>query len=168
MNTKKNKYERLLEQIETQKQWITTHGGDLQGYIHYYGDPGVPPKYKNGQPHVIHAKTADTTQNLTPVPHQPNTYYAPHYGDGGTKIWEADTNKLKHLEAELQYYEYKQDMNIQNETRQELVLHGIRWANNILVELLANHAAAVSKEGRTALAEAIRNITEAETHFRKI
>jgi hypothetical protein len=57
---------------------------------------------------------------------------------------------------------------IKIETRQEIVLHGVRWANNILVEILANHAAAVSKEGRQALADAIRKITEAENHFRQI
>ena len=141
MKTKKNRYERLLEEIQTQKEWIAEHGGTLEGYIANYGDPGIPP-----------AKDPNNT----------------HYGIGGTAIWEADTNKLKQLEANLTLYEYKKDMHIKIETRQEIVLHGVRWANNILVEILANHAAAVSKEGRQALADAIRKITEAENHFRQI
>jgi hypothetical protein len=51
--------------------------------------------------------------------------------------------------------------------RREIVLHGVRWATNILVEVLSNHAAAVSASGRKFLAEAVSKLQEAEAEFRK-
>jgi hypothetical protein len=51
--------------------------------------------------------------------------------------------------------------------RREIVLHGLRWATNILVEVLSNHASAVSESGRKILAEAVSKLGEAEAEFRK-
>ena len=53
-----------------------------------------------------------------------------------------------------------------SETRQEIVLHGLRWSTNILVEILANHAANVDPKGRQSLSEAIHKLTEAAEYFR--
>jgi hypothetical protein len=51
--------------------------------------------------------------------------------------------------------------------RTEIVLHGLRWANNILVEILANHAAAVSKSGSKILSDAVAKLNQAEGEFNK-
>jgi hypothetical protein len=54
------------------------------------------------------------------------------------------------------------------ETRKEITLHGIRLANNILVEVLSNHAAAVNVEGRKYLSEAVKLIAKADSEFRSM
>jgi hypothetical protein len=54
------------------------------------------------------------------------------------------------------------------DTRQEIVLHGVRWANNILAEVLSNHARHVSKEGADLLREAISILADAAEEFRKV
>jgi hypothetical protein len=54
-----------------------------------------------------------------------------------------------------------------NELRRELLLHGLRWATNILVEVLTCHAQAISLTGRNKLAEAVTKLTEAEQEFSK-
>lgn len=51
--------------------------------------------------------------------------------------------------------------------RKELLLAGVRWANNILVELGSNHARAVSHDGADQLRVAIAALSEAECHFQK-
>jgi len=56
---------------------------------------------------------------------------------------------------------------MRKEVRAEIVLHGLRWATNILVEILANHAAAVSESGRKFLTEAVGKLEEAAAEFRK-
>ena len=50
--------------------------------------------------------------------------------------------------------------------RREVLLHGCRWANNILVEILGNHAATVSVAGRNKLRDAIALLEEAIREFR--
>jgi len=52
------------------------------------------------------------------------------------------------------------------ETRQEIVMAGVRWANNILVEVLSNHARAVSPSGADKLRQAISLLDEASREFR--
>lgn len=62
-------YRRLLTE---QRKWIEEHGGDLPGYIHRYGDPGI--------------NTAEGR---------------PMYGEGGTKIYAADMQELHRIEQRL-------------------------------------------------------------------
>ena len=57
---------------------------------------------------------------------------------------------------------------VEEAVRQEIVLHGLRWAQNILSEILMNHAAAVNLKGRGELSEAVSHLNEAEGHFRKL
>lgn len=71
--TKRMSREQLLQSIRDQRDWIEEHGGDLPGYIKRYGDPGV--LRDNGKP---------------------------MYGDGGTKIYEADTSALRKMEVEFE------------------------------------------------------------------
>lgn len=52
------------------------------------------------------------------------------------------------------------------ETRQEIVMAGVRWANNILVEVLSNHARAVSPSGADKLRQAVSLLDEASREFR--
>lgn len=51
--------------------------------------------------------------------------------------------------------------------RKEVLLSGVRWANNILVELGSNHARAVSHAGADQLRVAIAALAEAESEFQK-
>ena len=53
------------------------------------------------------------------------------------------------------------------ETRQEIVLHAVRWCNNILTEVLSNHASAVSVDGRGHLSNTLTELQKAEDSFRK-
>lgn len=55
--------------LKVHKEWMTAHGETLAGYIQHYGDPGIP--------------TADGKDM---------------YGDGGTKIYNADMTELRRLE----------------------------------------------------------------------
>ena len=52
--------------------------------------------------------------------------------------------------------------------RREVLLHGCRWANNILVEILGNHAAFISVAGRNKLRDAIALLEEAFREFRGV
>lgn len=91
----------LQERIAEQRKWIDRCGGSLTGYIEHYGDPGIPP-LKNGQPQVI--IVPENKQYLIHnerVPGTADQFYANHYGDGGTKIYEADFNRLQSWEQEL-------------------------------------------------------------------
>ena len=93
----------LLVMIEDQKKWIERCGGHLSGYIESYGDPGIPPT-KDGKPHTITVPQKDVklfVDRLVPVKGVENLFYSPHIGDGGTAIWEADSNVLKMYEHEL-------------------------------------------------------------------
>jgi hypothetical protein len=54
-----------------------------------------------------------------------------------------------------------------DELRREILLTGVRWTNNILVEILSKHARAVSNEGADSLAKAIQYLAEAERAFRR-
>ena len=47
-----------------------------------------------------------------------------------------------------------------------VVLNGIRWANNILVEILSNHARNVDDIGADLLRDAVSKLREAEARFR--
>lgn len=92
----------LRERVRAQKHWIDLHGGNLTGYIERYGDPGIPP-LKNGQPMTILIDKAD--QHLVPdlkrVEGTEDEFYAPHIGDGGTAIYNADLCRLQTWEREL-------------------------------------------------------------------
>jgi len=52
------------------------------------------------------------------------------------------------------------------ETRQEVVVSGVRWANNILVEVLSNYARSVSVSGADKLRQAVSLLDEAGREFR--
>lgn len=102
---RKSRRERLLEQHAEQQAWIEKCGGTLAGYIRHYGDPGVPPLDEDGEPKTITCRPELATRlNLVPVPNKPGYYFSPHYGDGGTKIWEADTSCLRGIENELRFH----------------------------------------------------------------
>jgi hypothetical protein len=73
-NAKGVKKERLLR-VRGQVQWIKDHGGDLDGYIARYGDPGVPV--------AIGPRMGKE-----------------HFGEGGTLIYCADLDALNRY-AEL-------------------------------------------------------------------
>jgi hypothetical protein len=55
-----------------------------------------------------------------------------------------------------------------HETRLEIVLHGIRWANNIITEVLSNHAHTLPRPARDALLTATRNLTVATEEIRTV
>jgi len=92
--------DRLLAEHSEQKKWIERCGGSLSGYIRHYGDPGVPPLDENGNPKTI-VCPKDLAPDLEPVPGKAGEYYAPHFGCGGTAIWEADMGYLRGIESEL-------------------------------------------------------------------
>ncbi len=54
------------------------------------------------------------------------------------------------------------------DTRKEIVLHGMRWANTILVEILSNHAIRCSIDGRKHLSSAIEELRKAESEFSNV
>lgn len=93
---------RLQMQIHEQQAWIERCGGSLAGYIHNYGDPGVPPCDENGESRTfVCPEDLAVALSLVPVPNKPGSYFMPHSGNGGTAIWEADTSHLRGLENEL-------------------------------------------------------------------
>ena len=96
----------LRERITEQKKWIDRCGGSLSGYIDHYGDPGIPP-LKDGQPQ-IHTIPADKQHLFTDYERVPGTtdqFYARHFGDGGTAIYQADYDRLQCWEQELSGFE---------------------------------------------------------------
>ena len=46
------------------------------------------------------------------------------------------------------------------ETRKEIVLHAVRWATNMLVEVLSNHGAYLYESDRVALKQATLSLCE--------
>lgn len=93
----------LRERITEQKKWIDRCGGNLSGYIDNYGDPGIPP-LKDGIPHILTVpanKQHFIENSHARVPGTDDQFYANHSGDGGTKIYEADFNRLKSWYTEL-------------------------------------------------------------------
>jgi hypothetical protein len=93
----------LRERVYEQKKWIDRCGGSLTGYIENYGDPGIPP-LKDGKPHILTVpanKQHFIENSHVRVPGTDDQFYANHYGDGGTKIYEADFNRLKSWYTEL-------------------------------------------------------------------
>lgn len=50
--------------------------------------------------------------------------------------------------------------------RAQVVLHGIRWANNILTEVAGNHASALPTGAREHLTKALSELHEAEDAVR--
>ena len=54
------------------------------------------------------------------------------------------------------------------ETRLHLILAAIRWANNILVEVLSDHARQVSPSGADKLREVVSLLADTEREFRKV
>ena len=55
------------------------------------------------------------------------------------------------------------------EILKELTLNGIRWANNILIEVLSSYATRVDGDGKGTehLRDAVRSLSEAVNEFRK-
>jgi len=93
----------LRERVREQQKWIDRCGGSLSGYIEHYGDPGIPP-LKDGKPHIL--TVPENKQHFIENTHErvPGTtdqFYANHYGDGGTLIYEADYNRLKDWQRQL-------------------------------------------------------------------
>lgn len=93
----------LRERIKEQKDWINRCGGNLSGYIAHYGDPGTPPLDEHGDYKVITVPVEK--QYLIPdyerVPETTDKFYAGCYGEGGTKIYEADYGRLVSWQNEL-------------------------------------------------------------------
>jgi len=54
-----------------------------------------------------------------------------------------------------------------DETRLELVLAAVRWASNMLAEVLSNHARAVGPNGADKLRGAVSLLSDADRDFRK-
>ena len=54
-----------------------------------------------------------------------------------------------------------------NNTKKELLLHGIRWSNNILVQMLSDYGH-INSNGRDALRKAIQSLNEAEHAYRTV
>lgn len=93
----------LRERVSEQQKWIARCGDSLTGYIENYGDPGVPPM-KYGKPLIL--TVPENKQHFVEnthkrVPETTDQFYANHYGDGGTLIYEADYNRLLQWEREL-------------------------------------------------------------------
>lgn len=95
----------LRDRIAQQRAWIAKCGGDLAGYIANYGDPGVPPVDQHGTPQTFKLTPEQEAifdeGYLSPVPGVPGSFYKPHFGDGGTAIYNADKNALERFQAEL-------------------------------------------------------------------
>lgn len=92
----------LRERVCEQQKWIDRCGGSLTGYIEHYGDPGVPP-LKDGKPHILTVPKDKQhfCADLERVPGTADQFYAKHYGDGGTAIYEADYNRLMDWQRQL-------------------------------------------------------------------
>jgi hypothetical protein len=93
----------LRERVSEQKKWIDRCGGSLSGYIDHYGDPGIPP-LKDGKPHIL--TVPENKQHFIEnthkrVPDTSDQFYANHYGDGGTAIYKADSDRLYIWQREL-------------------------------------------------------------------
>jgi hypothetical protein len=52
------------------------------------------------------------------------------------------------------------------ETREEIVLHALRWTNNILVEVLMNYGPKLPPEARVRLRDAISAVNDTDTEIR--
>jgi hypothetical protein len=52
------------------------------------------------------------------------------------------------------------------ETREEIVLHALRWTNNILVEVLGNYGPKLPPEARVRLRDAISAVNDTDTEIR--
>jgi hypothetical protein len=97
--------DRLILAVAHQRAWIEACGGSLDGYVKRYGDPGRAPVDADGDPRVVVGDFSDLLRDqLVPVPLLYNTFYLPHFGDGGTAIWVSDCGELRRLVAELQYF----------------------------------------------------------------
>ena len=48
-----------------------------------------------------------------------------------------------------------------------VLLNGMRWANNILVEVLSQYARSIDSEGAKLLAECVSKLADAERVFRE-
>jgi hypothetical protein len=96
--------DRIRQATEQQRQWIEDHGGDREGYIRRYGDPGRAPLDENGNSKTVSvpAELAEAA-GLRPVPNAVGCYFKEHYGAGGTAIYIADIAKLERLTTELAY-----------------------------------------------------------------
>lgn len=95
----------LRGRVREQKAWIERCGGDLAGYIANYGDPGIAPLDAHGTPQTFKLTLFQISLfsegYLSPVPGLPGTFYKPHFGEGGTAIYEADISRLREFEREL-------------------------------------------------------------------
>ena len=61
----------------------------------------------------------------------------------------------------------RQPTEVENYARRESAAWGIRWASNMLVELLSQHGEAIGDVPRIAVRNAIRELAEAESDLRK-
>ena len=52
------------------------------------------------------------------------------------------------------------------ETREEIVLHALRWTSNILVEVLSNHGNNLPPKSRSRLRDAVASLAETEREIR--
>jgi len=52
------------------------------------------------------------------------------------------------------------------ETRIEIVIHGVRWATNIMTELISNHSRIMPPKARDALSTAISALNEMNHEMR--
>lgn len=98
----------LRERVSEQQKWIDRCGGSLSGYIEHYGDPGVPP-LKDGKTHILTVPEGKQHffEQHSRVPETTDQFYANHYGDGGTLIYEADYNRLLQWQRELSELEIR-------------------------------------------------------------
>jgi hypothetical protein len=55
---------------------------------------------------------------------------------------------------------------MKQETREELVLHAVRWANNMLVEVLNNHGTKLPAQARLRLRDAVASLAETDREIR--
>jgi len=108
----------VRQRVASQREWIAKHGGDLNGYIAHYGDPGRAPLDANGNCQTITCppELAEAC-GLRPVPNAAGCYYKEHFGSGGTLIYEADKNCLDRYERELAELEPRYGRYLNEEVR---------------------------------------------------
>ena len=110
----------LRRHYNDQLEWVKARGGNVEGYIAHYGDPGRAPLDANGncKTVIVPAELAEAA-GLRPVPDAPGCYYQEMFGWGGTKIFEADVARLHSLERELVEYEGRYGHLLRHEDRQQ-------------------------------------------------
>ena len=54
------------------------------------------------------------------------------------------------------------------EVRKEIMLHALRWANNILIEVLSAHARSVNNDAANLISQAASKLEEAQHLLRRL